>query len=285
MYLPFTDRENTLRLGLKPLDVSDWIEIDKDLRVQLKLKEQLLRDRFSEVFVSLPSSLAGQRETLTVLLEHLLTHFPHIYRQHKNGIENRISGQYWTLEEFQNHPLDLTGRLVQEDFCLMLPSSEGYRLEAASVCFPLRWRLREKLGKPLDQIHSPVPGYAETLKHPVDNLFERLKPNASGLRFNWSLVDTPKLFLPPSQRLNANESKLTADGGGERIWVRVERQTLRRLQKSRGVLFGIRTYVYPLSHLDADALQHLVLALRQMPPETQEYKQIEPLRAVVLNQL
>jgi hypothetical protein len=128
MYLPFSDRENSLRLGLKSLAVSDWIDIDEDFVGQLRLKEQLLRDRFSEVFVSLPGSLTAQKEVLMLLLEHLLSHFPHIYRQHEHCLENSISGQTWTLEAFQQNPLDLAGRLVQEDFCLMLPSPEGSRV-------------------------------------------------------------------------------------------------------------------------------------------------------------
>jgi hypothetical protein len=103
------------------------------------------------------------------------------------------------------------------------------------------------------------------------------------LRFNWSLVDSPTLFLPPSETSDAKKSELTANCVGERIWVRVERQTLRRLQESGGILFGIRTYVYPLFRLDAIALHHLAIALQQMPPATQRYKQIEPIQAVVLD--
>jgi hypothetical protein len=57
-------------------------------------------------------------------------------------------------------------------------------------------------------------------------------------RVNWSLVDTPEPYRPPEHRARA---AITAALAGEQLWLRVERQTLRRLPDSGAVLFGIRT--------------------------------------------
>mgnify|MGYP000846223527 CR=1 FL=1 len=43
-----------------------------------------------------------------------------------------------------------------------LPEDEGeggWRLAAGSLCFPSSWSLVEKFGKPLQDIHAPVPGF------------------------------------------------------------------------------------------------------------------------------
>jgi hypothetical protein len=50
------------------------------------------------------------------------------------------------------HPLDLAGRVVPDDLCLVQADADGVpRLVAASLCFPSRWRLGEKLGRPLEE--------------------------------------------------------------------------------------------------------------------------------------
>ena len=61
---------------------------------------------------------------------------------------------------------------------------------------------------------------------------------------------------------------------GRRIWLRIERQTLRRLPRSGAVVFGIRIHQQPLSALagDADSLVRLRAAVDAMPEPTFEYK-------------
>ena len=121
----------------------------------------------------------------------------------------------------------------------------GYRLVAAVLCFPAHWRLADKLGRPLELIHAPVPGFGERLAAPVDRFFGNIRVERPVWRVNWSLVDTPTLFLPPEHRGHPRE--IAAERAGEELWLRVERQTLRRLPRSGDVVFGIHTYVEPLA--------------------------------------
>jgi hypothetical protein len=46
-------------------------------------------------------------------------------------------------------------------------------LSAASLCFPSRWDVREKIGKNLLGIHGPVPHYAETIGSATQNIFDK----------------------------------------------------------------------------------------------------------------
>src|SRR5690606_20683524 len=107
------------------------------------------------------------------------------------GTLRRNDGATWPLDDASEHPLARAGLWVQEDFCLLQSSGEGepYALTAATLSFPTRWRLADKIGRPMLAIHDPVPGYAERLGRPVDRFFEKLVPERPVWRANWSLLD------------------------------------------------------------------------------------------------
>ncbi|UBF27361.1 DUF3445 domain-containing protein [Kovacikia minuta CCNUW1] len=289
IYLPFVDRSSRLSMNLKPLSFEDWIEIDENFAFYLDCKRQLLEQCYAEVFASLPETQVAQTEVLDLLLEYLLVHFPQHYCQRGNQIENLITNEVWRIEDFSENPLDLAGRLVQEDLCLLQLKSGRYQLNAASLCFPNHWRLHDKLGKPLAHIHEPVPGYAKDLEQPVDHLFDRLKFDHPVYRLNWGIADTPELFrgYVPDKTQKPDVSTLTVTNAGEKLWLRIERQTLRRLEKSRDILFMIRTYLYPLAILENDpiAARNLEKAIQQLSPEMQAYKNILPFREILLKYL
>ncbi len=135
--------------------------------------------------------------------------------------------------------------LVQEDLCIIELRSGVPTLTAGAVCFPTRWRLRDKIGRPLLEVHAPVPFYAEKLGRPVDRFMASVKPGHVAVRFNWSVLDNPALFQPGGKfKTDSNES-ITAGNAGEQLNVRVERQTLTRLPQTGSVLFTIRVHVYP----------------------------------------
>lgn len=285
-YLPFADGQWRMSMGLKSLNLQEWIEIDEHFAKELALKDKLLKNQYSDVFACLPESRLSQKEVLDLLLNHLVEHFPQHYRQQGTTIGTICTGQVWDITHFEAVPLDLAGRLVQEDLLLMQPSPEGYILTAASLCFPSRWRLREKLGHPLAQIHASVPGYHDKLERPVDGFFDRLKVNHPAWRLNWSIVDSPELFLAQEKGQDV-DTTINAENAGEKLWIRVERQTLRRLEVSGDILFTIRTYVHPLQMLEGNrAIAHnLAEAVKQIPLGMQIYKNLLPIREALLGYL
>lgn len=273
---------------LKPLELSKWIDIDKNFVEVLNLKTQLLKKNYSEVFAALPGSEAGQQEILDLLLHHLLNHFPQYYQQKGTIVENFKTGQVWKPEEFKNAPLVLALQLVQEDIFLLQSFSQGYILSAGAACFPFFWRLPEKLGLHLSQIHEPVPEYAEKLLVPVNLYFENLKPDSPGSRIAWGIVPTPQLVLASwqSQPKSGWHRTITVENAGECLWLRTEYQTFRRLPKSGGIVFTIRTFVNPLSCLKEQPSigRNLAIVIRQSP-KTLTYKGIQPFLEVLVNYL
>jgi dimethylamine monooxygenase subunit A len=282
-----------MKMGLQPLAIQDWIEIDDQFSDQLQRKTELFREHEADVFVSLPTSRLAQQEVLFLLRQHLLDYFPSHYQQQGNSLQNRLTGQTWSLQD-EPQPLALASRWVQEDLCLLQQATpapqadlaqDPYCLTAASVCFPSRWNLRSKLGQPLSQIHQPVPDYQAKLSRPVDQVFARLRTDYPAYRFNWSILETPELFLP--QSLPYAGEPITAANAGELLWLRVERQTLRRLPQTQAILFTIRTYVTRLDQVltSPQIAQQLAATIQQIPPTLQSYKSLLPFRAALLDYL
>jgi dimethylamine monooxygenase subunit A len=274
-YLPFDGGRFRLMMGLMPLAWAEWIEIDGNFVPDLAAKDLLLSQRHGEVFAALPAAEAPAAELLTLLTAHLPEYHPKIFRREGAQLCNTLTGTQWPVEQHALHPLDLAGRLVQEDFCLLAAEGGAYRLVGASLCSPSRWRLADKLGAPLALIHAPVPGYAEGLAEPVDRFFAQLKPGRLVWRLNWTIADHPTPFQPV--RL-APPLPITAETAGDRLYLRVERQTLQRLPATRAVVFTIRTYIASLAAAISGnkSAADLAGALRAMPEATQRYKHIAP---------
>lgn len=285
-YYPFQPGPFRMAMGLYPLALADWIEIDTELPAYLAEKRQLLGERPGEVFTALPQALAGSQETLALLVAHLTSTFPQFYQQVGSIVTNQVTAEAWDLADPHLHPLDLAGRLVQEDLCLMQrdPDAGVYRLVGASLCFPTRWRLHTKLGQSLALIHDPTPHYAATLATPMDRAFDKLKAERPVWRLNWSVLDNGTLFQPTGHGRQDYTTDVTAANAGDKLWLRVERQTLRRLPQSHDILFTIRIYSYPLHTLSdkPEIAQRLAAALSGLDEAMTTYKSLLPLREPTL---
>lgn len=271
-YRPADGRAFRLTLGLRSLDLRDWIEVDAHRAEELRLKDELLRTRHDEVVACRPAGEAPSRELFGLVAEHLLERFPGLVEREGGAIRDRQTG--WLVDPAALHPVDAAGRLVQEDLCLLVRQPEGWVLEAASLCAPSRWTLAEKMGRTLLGVHEPVPGYAEAIGRPTDAMFDKFTPERPVWRINWTILDRPELFQPAPEGRKTGGVGVTAENAGEALTFRVERQTMRVLPRTRAVLFGIRTYVRPLAELAADPLSaaNLAASLRATDPAFAAYK-------------
>jgi dimethylamine monooxygenase subunit A len=271
-----------LAMGLTPLNEAEWLVPDASLPEILAEKRRLLATRSESVLRVLPEASAASVELLQLLAGHLPRHFPSIYRLGKDGqLTNTASHETWNIDGPPLHPLDIAGRLVAEDLCLMQASDAGYRLIGATLCFPNRWQLEEKIGQPLDFIHAPVPGFAPALERPVAHFFAALKPDRILARVNWGIADDPTRFQPIGRDADA---AITPETLGSALYLRIEYQTLRRLPESQAVLFTIRTEIMPLGQViatPADAIG-LAGAIRDMSPAMLRYKHLTAVAPALL---
>lgn len=286
-YLPFAGGPYRMTMGLMALKPADWIEIDSRYSSEIALRKSLLDERRGEVLAALPGSDAACREVLDQLTGFMPERFPDRFERAGNALLNRQNGDRWSVEGDIPDPLDIAGRLVQEDLCILQDVEGELRLTAAVLCFPNRWKLADKLGRPMLEIHAPVPSYAERLGKPVDRFIGMLAPERPVWRLNWSLTDDPALFQPVGHGRHDTDPDITPENAGTRITLRIERQTLRRLPRTGAVLFTIRTHQRPLEVL-ANRPQELGLlaeAVRGLPETTARYKSILPFREALLGYL
>jgi hypothetical protein len=261
-----------------------WFEIDALYPDELRQRRALLADRHADVFAALPESEAARAETLTCVADHLCRQHPTWFQTDAQRLVNRLTGETWDLASPTCDPLELAGRLVQEDLCIVQHADDGPRFTAAVLCFPSRWRLRDKIGKPLQAVHGPVPLYADRLARPVDRFMQHVKPGHIAQRLNWSVLDDPELFQTTGHGRDGLNAAITAENAGTQLYLRVERQALRRLPRSAAVLFGIRVHVYPLTQvITSPALAtRLAEAVRALPPEINRYKSLGTFRDALL---
>src|SRR5258707_178133 len=228
-----------------------------------------------------PEADAASAGLLALRARPLPHHHPGVFRRAGDQLANAATAETWDVAQPVLHPLDLAGRLVQEDLCLLLAEGGPYRLVAASLCSPARWRLADKIGRPLGAIHDPVPGYGAKLAAPVERFFALLKPGKLVWRLNWGIVDDPAPFQPGAREAAA---PVTPVHPGGRPWLRAERPTLQRLPATGAVVFTIRTHITGLAaaiRSRTSALE-LAAALRDMPADTRRYKHIAPIAPALL---
>lgn len=267
-----------MAMDLVTVPRTDWFAIDQRYHQEMAEKRRLLRTVHDDVFAAIPQSHAARAEALACVQASLCETHPDWFARDGAGLHNHLTGEQWASGSAD--PLELAGRLVQEDLCLIQASQEGPLLTAAVLCFPSRWRLADKIGKPLAMVHQPVPFYADRLAGAVDRFMRHLKPGPIVGRLNWSLLDDPALFQPGP----AEGPAVAPDDAGEKIFLRVERQTLRRLPLTQAIVFGIRVHVYSLNQaIDRpERAAALKLAVRTMPLEVQRYKNILPFRQALM---
>lgn len=241
-HTPYDGSRKPFTIGMSLLDPERWIEIDGHLGRYLDKKDALFAQDREAVFREEPDTRDAQAEVLAMLADHLVARFPETYRRSGSRIEIMPIERFVDLDDGEA-PLLAASRLVQEDLCLMREGPGGYRLAAACLCFPSSWSLREKFGRTLDGLHDNVPGYAGGFGPRTNRIFASLKADLPVERMNWSIYADHDLHHPAPRPKPRNWLQGEDDIAA---FVRVERQTLRRLPLSGDILFTIRIHVDPL---------------------------------------
>ena len=280
-YQPYMAGPFRWRLALRPLDLSDWIQIGDDYDHEMDAKAVVLHEHHETVVAVVDDIEEEAAEVLRHLVDHLCATRPEWFVREADEILNVHRNERWPLTpsstgEWVLHPLDIAGRLVQEDLALLV--SRGGRLVfgGGTVCFPNRWDLASKLGLTMTEVHAPVDRLNEQLQDPIDAFFGRLSVDKPFWRLGWGVLDTDDPYQPMDGTASTPPT-LPAVGDpttGDRLFLRVERETLRRFPETDCVLFTIRTYIRPLSHLveRPEDAGRLADALSQIPDDVRDYK-------------
>ena len=234
-----------------------WLEVDDHYAAYLAEKDRLIAERPDDVFAAETGTEDAQAEVLELVVDHLILESPRIFtRRDEYDLAMRRLASFPTHGSTEPR-LQMAARFVQEDLVLMRRGEDGWRLAAASLCFPSSWSLAEKFGRPLQDIHEPVPQFGRATRNAelIERMFDKLQGQAV-LRWNWSLQNNPSLYHPLSglqrdERAVARPSRFPGDDPVAAAFIRVERQTLRKLPRSGDILFTIRIFLDPMKRLAA----------------------------------
>lgn len=286
MTLPAFD-VRLFQIATKPLDPADWLDPDAGMAAQLAEKARLRQSHLPEIFAELPDSRPAQTELLALLADYLPSRFPHLWQRRDESLLVVPTGD---LVPLAGIPLLQAARLVQDDLLVLSRTEPGWRLVAASLSFPSSWVLSEKIGKVLDAIHEPVPGFGPATRPAqlMARMFDAMRPETPLIRWNWSLYGDQRLFHPDVS--GADTPRFGTGDRADPVNLRIERQTLRKLPQTGAIVFTIRISLVDLdtfagfsdARILAASLHAQLLALT---PEQLGYKGLTRDRDRVLSRL
>jgi hypothetical protein len=218
--------------GVQPL-TEPWLRVDEAYAHQMAHRRRLIAEQREAVTYASHAAAPACAEALNaalVLLGDMGFERTGDHLRCPDGARVDLSG---------DAPLVVLGQLVQEDIVIMEKQGEEHVLTAACLCFPASWRLAEKAGRPLTDIHAPVEEYDAALARRVQRLFDGVQVNRPLWRFNRLWYDDPELFQPRS----AQAPRRIDPGARAARYQRAERQCILRLPETRACVFSIHTYV------------------------------------------
>jgi len=227
--LPKARGGGQLRMGLVRLSEADWLQPDPDLQARARAFAD-----WPEGIELTPDAAAPGHELAAML-----------------GVEGALAQ---------------AACAAHEDMCLLTKAREDdcYRLIGAAVAWPSDWHPADKIGLALRALHAPIAGYEEQLADGVDRFMDTLRPGMIFGRCNWFIAATPaRRWIEPRPPGEAF-AHVTPHNAGEALFVRSERQTLRRLPQTGAIVFTIGIYVEPLGALETANIDMLAKAVRSL---------------------
>jgi hypothetical protein len=221
--------------------------MDRTYEERMNLRK-ILHDKYPDIAVGINNetdpdirSAIGELYTF-VLKDYLPKRYPTMFRllpakdnTKEPIIQNKVTGDTFpailaTASQSAIRGLEILGQIVDEDFMILLPRASPeswaidgkqycqlgnlneYVLEAYTTYFPSGFDPRRKLGLPLSQIHSPVPGYKERLQRSMDRFFDKLPVGKFMMRVNWTMTTDLELFAAHNDTQSSQQKGLINPG-------------------------------------------------------------------------
>lgn len=182
---------------------------------------------------------------------------------------------------FNNYPVKLEPVAVldgiveqmQEDVVIHALEDERDWMAYGHICFPSGWRPEEKIGRPLNEIHTPVPGMDLGNSR---KLVETMVHHGPFERFVWSVVFDDRLNFHPDQlRSSFNLTDPI-------VFVKIERQVTIGFLEQQGALFLLSQSLIGPNQIDRLALAK---AIQQMNATELRYKGLDQCKPDLLKWL
>ena len=265
-----------LNMGLRSLEPALWLEGGEDLEAQIPERLILKTDAREVVYQELPGYRDVIEDLVALIAENLAMFHADRYEVSTESVKHLPTGASADLAS--SDLLLQIASIIGEDLVVLSREDGEWKIVAGAVLFPSRWKLSEKIGKGMDAVHAPVPGFASALAPFMTATFDKISADRAVWRKNWSLHSTSDLHQPTSIHAPANP---------EDYWWRTERQTLTRSRTGDFLYFTIRNRAEPLSWIKADQESAVLFAetLASFSSDTIEYKGLQQDHQAIINYL
>lgn len=174
----------------------EWIQLDHEFPEFMKIREERAAEKGDRLIITLPGAEAAALECARELSAYLAKRYPTVYAAHPSGSEHsqggtaieqieckvrnkkwRIMQSYPDCNEAIDDPMTICGLLVPDDTYIMMEREDGhYYLSAGAGCTPGFWRMKDKMGYRLRDLHlsSDVPYFASKLMKSMERFFSKL---------------------------------------------------------------------------------------------------------------
>lgn len=253
-HLPFLDGPAVMAPKLRPIDEGAWLLPDTEAEAWLEDKRGLMVSQRDQVFAQAGDWATDAAEEAAGLVLSAQSSAPR-------------EAAFFT-------PIERAASTVSDDLCVMVPRDGQFVLGAASLCVPTFWSLNENIGKPLAGLHSLLPHGGTELSSRINRIFAGLQPGPVLERFNWTVQLGGERFTPSSEPMKRALAELNEKDAASDLFLRVERQTIRKLPETGAVLFSIRICVDPLAPILADGpmKEQFAWAWRSTAEDVASYK-------------
>lgn len=252
-----------LNMGLRSLEDALWIEGGSDLHQQI-LERVVLAEKSREIVYQ---ELPGYRPAIDELTSRIAENLSEFHKDRYAVTKGALTylPENLTVNLSASDVLLKLASIIGEDLVVLSREENEWKIVAGAVLFPSRWKLSEKIGKGMDAVHAPVPGFTEALAPYMTATFDKITADRPVWRKNWSLHSTADLHQPTS---------IHATAAPENYWWRTERQTLTRAACGEFLYFTIRNRAEPLWWISEspESAELFAQTLESLLPETIEYK-------------
>lgn len=303
-YLPFLHGPYSVAPGLVPVARQEhaWdrrlFQIDAEYDRFLANKQQCRLENIKKYYLESAFHADTRRMVNDHLLRQLLAEYPERFDlsviHNRTALRNLHTGE---IISWNHSGMELTGSpydslfdalcsQVQEDIAVVQLTATGDWLAAIHLCAPNHWSPAEKIGRPFDSIHRPVPGMEKTMQH-YRKMLESIIHKGPFTRFAWGVATDNRLNHhpepPPGTDAATWQGRSAARDG--QLFIRTEKQNTIGLPSVSAFLFTIRTYFYAVETLSAGEKTALHAAVCSMSPEALQYKGMNGLQELLTESL
>ncbi|CUM67352.1 uncharacterized protein PRCAT00005045001 [Priceomyces carsonii] len=280
-------------MSIFKLDINHWLDMDKHYWHYIQEKERIRLKFGQEDFNSLSSAYEDCVELMETVTDHMLTRYPLLFKlidnKGDNGkvIKNLLTSETLDMSlPLKEHPLTYISKMAKEDFYVVKrnPEDDTHYLAAAAVPFPGgSFKICDILGRKLDVLHDRVPYYKEKLQKSMEKYMSKMKVADPVERASWHITWDHKLRVNNVYQIpkfKDDVEELMKSSEPKDFNVRVERQTLRRLPKSKAIIFTNHPVFYSIEEMKNEPMVPSLLRkiLYEAPEDIIKYKKFDMFR-------